>query len=358
MSDQSSLSWMNRISAAKWAFSTRRVVGEDVSGLGEDFASARSGDLLLARVSTIGSHARLQLRNGRSSDLFEGDLVVVACGARYASDQFEGIARIERRGVDLLASGGCVGRARGRHGRMKRPTRLLPMGMLLDANGQALNLSRYALPLALRPVGLGVIGMVGASMNSGKTSAVASLVHGIHRAGYRVAAIKLTGTAAFGDYNAYLDAGADYVADFTDAGMVSTYMQPVQRIERALDTLLAAAHAAGCEVVVVELADGVLQQETAALLHNADFRAAFNGFVYAAADSLSAVGGCKVLKDAGIVPTALSGLICQSPLSVREAEVATGLPVLPREVLRDPLQAGALLRAMTGTCKPVSAIAA
>lgn len=358
MSDPAVLQWLSRVGAAKWAFSTRRVRTEDVVALGGDFASARSGDLVLARVATIGSHARVQLRDGRPSDLYEGDLVVAACGARYASDQFEGVARIERRGVDMLAGGGCLGRARARHGRMKRPTRLIPVGMLLDAAGESINLERYALPCALRPRGLTVIGVVGASMNSGKTSAMASLVHGIHRAGYRIAAIKLTGTAAFGDYNAYVDAGADYVADFTDAGMVSTYMQPLPRIERALDTLLAAAHADGCEVAVVELADGLLQQETAALLARADFRSVFGGFVYAVADSLSAVGGCSILKEIGIVPTVLTGLICQSPLNVREAEGATRLPVLSRESLRDPLKAGALLRAMQREPGIASAVAA
>lgn len=358
MSEQSSLGCPGQVGAAKWAFSTRRVDVTEVAGLGSDFGAARSGDVVLARVTSIGSHARVQLRDGRPSDLFEGDLVVAACGARYASDQFEGIARIERRGIDMLAGGGCFGRVRVRNGRMKRPTRLAPIGMLLDAVGEPINLARYALPTALRPRGMAVIGVVGASMNSGKTSAMASLVHGVHRAGYRVAAIKLTGTAAFGDYNAYVDAGADYVADFTDAGMVSTYLQPVQRIERAFDSLLAAAQADGCEVAVVELADGVLQQETAALLGNPDFRASFAGFVYASADPLSAVGGCAVLGGFGIVPAALTGLICQAPLCVREAEVATGLPVLSRESLCDPLQAGALLRSMRRDCSFAPAIAA
>ena len=49
-----------------------------------------------------------------------------------------------------------------------------------------------------------------------------------------VAALKATGTGAFGDFNAYTDAGAGYVADFTDVGMVSTYRQPLSRIEAGL----------------------------------------------------------------------------------------------------------------------------
>ena len=61
------------------------------------------------------------------------------------------------------------------------------------------------------------------------------------RAGHRVAAVKVTGTGAFGDFNAYVDAGAHFVADFVDTGMATTYRQPLPRIVAATDTLLADA---------------------------------------------------------------------------------------------------------------------
>ena len=335
------------LSDAKWAFSTRRVKQTDAVDLQAAFDDARSGDLILARVVRIGSHRRLQLADGRPAELYPDDLIVAACGARYASDQFEGIARIEAAGCDLLAGGGCIGTMRLRHAKMKVPTRLEPLGLLVDNAGQVLNLDRYALPSVQRRPVLPAIGVVGAAMNAGKTTAVAALVHGLRRAGYRVAAIKATGTGAFGDYNAYVDAGAHFVGDFTDAGKVSTYLQPVSQIEQALDTLLGAAKQAGCDVAVVEFADGVLQLETAALLGRDTVRSAFAGFVYAVPDSLSALGGCAALREVGIIPAALTGLISLSPLNVLEAEQATGLPVLAREALADPAPASALLNAVT-----------
>ena len=335
------------LAEAKWAFSTRRVRRADAVNLHRGFEEARSGDLLLARVAHTGSHRRVQLTDGRPAELYPDDLVVAACGARYASDQFEGIAKIDAGGVDLLAGGGCVGTMRLYHAKMKRPTRLLPLGLLTDREGQVLNLERYALANAGRPSGLRAVGVVGAAMNAGKTTAVAALVHGLRRAGFRVAAIKATGTGAFGDYNAYLDAGAHFVSDFTDTGMVSTYMQPIARIEQALDTLFDAAAQAGCDVAVVEFADGVLQRETAALLGKASVKSAFAGFVYAVPDALAAVGGSVALARLGVTPAALTGLISLSPLNVNEAEQATGLPVLSREALADPAPAAALLNAMT-----------
>ena len=337
----------NTLQSAKWAFSTRRVQREDAHQLSPDAAQATSGDLVLGRVQEVGAHPRLQLHNGRPSDLYGGDLIVVACGARYASDQFEGIAQLGEV-ADLLAGGGCLGQMRQRHACMKSPTRVQVLGLLQDAQGRTLNLAQYAMPAMPMAGTMTVIGVVGASMNAGKTSAVAALVHGLEGAGYRTAAIKATGTGAFGDWNAYHDAGASFVTDFTDAGMVSTYLQPIERLELALQQLLGAAEQAACEVAVVEFADGVLQRETAALLALPELRERFAGFLYATPDALAAVGGQQCLQILGIRPTALTGLISASPLNALEAQAATGLPVLAREALRDPAQAASLLHQMSG----------
>ncbi len=230
------------LAQAKWAFATRRVPREHAVCLSEALADAISGDLVLGRVERIGSQKRIQLAEGRNSTLYEGDLVVLACGNRYAPDQFEGLAELDPNGADLLAGGGVLGRMRHRHARMSAPTRMVPLGLVANKSGEVINLADYALQPAPRPEGLTVICAVGASMNSGKTTAVASLAHGLTRAGHWVAAIKATGTGAFGDFNAFVDTGANYVADFIDAGMVSTYRQPPDRIESGLNTLL--AHAA------------------------------------------------------------------------------------------------------------------
>ena len=123
-----------------------------------------------------------------------------------------------------------------------------------------------------------MIGVVGTSMNSGKTLATAQLVLGLRRAGFRVGAIKITGTGAFGDFNEYADSGAHYVADFTDAGMVTTYREPLDRIKSATETLVAEAGARGCDIVVMEVADGLLQRETAAIIADPWFKTSSRGW--------------------------------------------------------------------------------
>jgi hypothetical protein len=328
--------------AAKWAFSTRRVTRSDAVAIDGAVESAKPGDVVLARVELIGSHKRLQLATGRGSELYVGDLVVLACGARYAPDQYEGFAELRRTGADMLASGGIIGQMRCKSVRMSQPTRLAPLGLVCGRKGTPLNTADYAVPMRRDSPGVPVIAAIGTSMNAGKTTAVASLVHGLTRAGFRVAAIKATGTGAFGDYNAYVDAGACHVSDFVDAGMVSTYREPIERIEAAMNTLLCCAADSGCDVAVVELADGLFQTETAALLRAAHIRDRFSGVVFAAPDAASAIGGCATLRSIAIEPTVVTGLISCSPLAMREAEAVTGLEVADRETLCDPAFAGAL----------------
>ena len=69
-----------------------------------------------------------------------------------------------------------------------------------------------------------VILVVGSSMDSGKTTAASSVVHGLSRSNALVCAAKLTGTASLKDRLIMEDAGAAEVLDFTDVGHASTAM--------------------------------------------------------------------------------------------------------------------------------------
>lgn len=324
---------------AKWSFAARRAAPHDAVRLDPDLADARSGDLVLAEVTRVGSHKRLQLADGRFSPLWPGDRIVVACADRYAVDQFHGLARLSEKGADLLAGGGIAGEIVSRNDRVSCGTRLAVLGRLADGEGAPLNVDRYPLPLAAPGRPALVIAVLGTGMNAGKTAACAGLVNGFARLGRRVAAIKATGTGSFGDLWEYDAAGAARVFDFTDAGMASTYRQPTERIVAALDQLL--AHAADCDAAVVELADGISQVETAALLSRPDVVARFDGTILAVPEAMAARGGLSWLAEHGIAPLALTGLITRAPLAAEEAAEATGLPVLCRTTLADPATASA-----------------
>lgn len=332
-----------RLDRAKWAFTTRRVARRDVRGLSTAFGTARVGDLVLCEILRVGQHKNIQLADRRVSTAYPGDLVVLALGDRYAPDQFHAAARIAGETAHLVAAGGIVGHVEAAHAAMASPTTVRPLGLLTDGFGRALNVAAYALPARPDHGAVTVIGVVGASMNAGKTTAAASLAFGLGAAGYPTAAIKATGTGAFNDYLAFVDAGVPAL-DFTDVGMATTYRMPLRRIEEGFATLIGTCAAEGAEVVVCEIADGVFQKETQEILAGSAIRDRFDAILFAAPDALSAVGGVAIMKRHGLAPFAISGMVSLSPLATEEAARETGLPILTREKLWNP----DVIRALVG----------
>ena len=111
--------------SAKWSFVTRNVSTDDVSHAAMlTNREPVAGDLLLASVSKIAQHTRVQLRNGRRSLLYPGDKLAVAFGHRYAPDQFEAIVPEDLGSCHLVAAGGVAARAISKHAGLKWPTTL------------------------------------------------------------------------------------------------------------------------------------------------------------------------------------------------------------------------------------------
>ncbi len=324
-----------RLQRAKRSYASRHLAPGAAACLLPEGPRPRAGDLLLARILKLGHHAKLELANGRRAILYEGDEVVLVFADRYASDQFE--ARVpDRLGpCHLVAAGGIAARCLSRHDRSRRPTEIAPVGLLADAAGRPLAIRRFA-PLSLsrrwpaavpadRPP---TIAVLGTAMNAGKTTTVASLVRGLRRCGLRVGTAKVTGTGAGGDRWACLDAGADPALDFTDFGFPSTHRLPATVHQSLLAGLLEAHRRAGSEAVVVEIADGLLFEETATLVTSPLFRRAIDGILLAAADAMGALGAVQWLAARDLVPLAIGGRVTASPLARRELESALGLPVV------------------------------
>ena len=165
-------------------------------------------------------------------------------------------------------------------------------------------------------------------MNAGKTTTAAQLILGFSRRGLRVGAAKVTGTGSGGDVWKMVDAGATEVLDFTDAGHASTYCLPPRKVAKVAQQLHRHLAAAGCEIVVLEIADGLFQQETSALLESDAMASIVDGYLLAVTDSLSAAAGAQWLQSRQLPLLALCGTINKSALAAREAVAATGLPVV------------------------------
>lgn len=332
----------SRVFGAKRAFSTRRVLPERMRTLITGKLQPEAGDLVLARVNQIGKQTKLELTDGRRAHMFPGDEIIVSFGNRYAPDQYEAVIGPDLSPCDLVAAGGIAGIEISRHQRMLPPTSITPVGLIGGEDGTRLNLRQFAVEAGNHLPEIPAILSLGTSMNAGKTLTATSLVRGLKRLGFSVAALKVTGTGAGGDMWIVRDAGADIALDFTDAGFGTTYLTPVPEIESATYRLMNHAAAQGCEIAVIEVADGLQQLETAQLIRSEAIRRISLGVVFAAYDAMGAKYGVDVLREAGHAVLAMSGRLGRSPLGVREAEAATGLRVYsPYE-----LQEGALIPAI------------
>jgi hypothetical protein len=297
----------------------------------------RVGDLVLVRVEKLGQHKHLELACGRRARLFPGDEIVLAYGNRYAPDQFEAEVPADVGPCHMVAGGGIAARVLSKHDRMTSATRVVPLGILADSTGRTLNLARFALPSMPLPRSRPfTVAVVGTSMNAGKTETATHIIRGLKSAGLRVGAAKVTGTGAGGDAWSMRDAGAFEVLDFGDVGLPSTYMESEDSVQDSLCTLVAQLAADGAHAIVIEVADGVFQRETAALVQSAMFRRAVDAVVFAAGDAMGSVGGVAWLREKKLPVVAAGGLLTASPLASREAAAALGVPVLTLEDLASP----------------------
>ncbi len=325
-----------RIKKAKFSFVTRRVDFNACRTFIEE-AKPEVGDIVLARVEEVGQHKRIELTDGRRARLFVGSEIVVAYGNRYAPDQFEATIPKTLSPCHLVAAGGVAAQVLTMHDRMKPPTLINPIALLGDANGRPLNLSQFGLEtmtsIGSRPLTLAV---AGTSMNAGKTTTAASLIRGLTSYGIKVGAAKITGTGAGGDIWFMKDCGADPVVDFVDAGFPSTYLIPFNKIVKVMDTLTNYLSKSGVEVIVLEIADGLFQEETARLLSSKTFSRLVDGLLFAAGEAMSGRAGIEWLNRLDVPVLALSGTLTRSPLAIREVAKTISIPVLKKETLTSP----------------------
>jgi hypothetical protein len=314
----------------KWTYVTRIMPADAASTatIGPHGGPARAGDLIVARVERLGTHDHTEDRHGRRVRLYPGDLLVGAYGNRYATDFYEGYVPTGAR-THLLTTGGLIGTVAAAHEAHTDPTSLEVVGRLAAERLRPLSLQDFARPLLPPSPAASVpitVAVLGTSMNSGKTTTAAAIVRGFARAGFAPGAGKVTGSGSGKDRWSYQDAGAQALLDFLDFGMSSTFGYPLDRLDATMTAIRDGLASAGCDVVVLEIADGLLQEETAWLARR--LPAIADAAVFAAVDALSARCGVALLREIGVPVRAVSGLVTRSPLATREATAATGLPVL------------------------------
>ncbi|MCU0490537.1 MAG: DUF1611 domain-containing protein [Chloroflexaceae bacterium] len=323
----------------KRTYATYLAPATDMDGYTWPTIKPQIGDILAAEIISLGKHNTIETINGVTLNIFPGDRILGAFGYRYATDQYEGVVPdVWSEMCDLLSVGGVCGEVRSAHSTIGAPTRLRILGALCTAQGQPLNLRTFARPAPkVLPSGE-VILVVGTSMNSGKTTTVGTLARSLSRVGFRVAAAKITGTAAGKDGRFFASCGANPVFDFTHCGLPSTAMLEREELEAIFTDLVSRTAATSPDYTILEIADGIFQRETRMLLESDVVRARVNHLFFAASDSLGAECGVRRLRADGWPLRAVAGLVAASPLASREVEDEVGVPCLSiAQLMNQPL---------------------
>jgi hypothetical protein len=319
----------------KWPYATHLVDKSRAHGLLPMVEGHDPGSLVLARVVTIGKHRDLEAPTGRKMSIFAGDLFVGVLGDRYATDQFEGVGHVTGPLGHIIGIGGVVGEVVSMNNRMSDPTVIEYLGRLADADGKPLHLSQFQ-SLPVQPLvsrGATTILSLGASMNSGKTTTAAQMIRSLTVAGHRVAAAKVTGTACLKDPSFLYDAGAVCVLDFTHAGWPSTANLSLEQLLSVTGRIRAALEAHAPEFVIIEIADGILQRETAMMLAHEPFRASIDAVTFAGPDALSCDSGVRRLRELGFPIMATAGIVANGALGIAEVEACCGVCCLSGETI-------------------------
>ena len=301
------------------------------------FACLEAGDVALVSIEKIARNSALETTDGRRSSLHVGDVAVAVFGNRYATLQFEGLALRDGNSCDLLSMGGMCGLVQSRHSAAGEPTKLKLLGGVTNRQGQPVRLRDYYVRPANVATWPHIAVVCGSSMDAGKTHTAMSIIRGLSSAGKKVAGIKLTGTATGKDTWNMLDAGACVALDFIDGGYPSTYLCSHEEL-LILHRRLVNHAAQTANYVVIEIADGLLQRETAMLLRSPLFTETVDSWVFAGGDPMSAESGVRMMRQCGLEPLAVSGALTMSSLNMREVEAATGMRCLKAS----ELQSGAL----------------
>lgn len=340
-----------RVAKAKASFVTRRVN----LGLTQALITnqkPKPGDLVLAKVVRIKRQTRLELCNGRRAHLYEGDELILAYGNRYATDQFEAEVPSTLAPCQLVAAGGLAAKVIAKHDKLKGATEIEPLGLLANIDGNVMNLSHYALPsiknMRSRPL---TVAVFGTSMNSGKTTMASDLVHGASRQGMKVNAAKITGTGSGPDIWKMLDAGANEMLDFTDQGYASTVDLSLHQLLDITRTLISRLSTRDTDLVVLEIADGLLQTETSLLVNSPEFRSLVDGCLIASSDAIAAVGAVHHIQSLPMNVLAIGGMMTLSPMTSKEATDACGIPFLTRSDIHNKEVVQTLLAELESTAK-------
>lgn len=285
------------------------------------------GDIALVRVEQVGHHTSIMNVSNRKLRLYHGDLIVGVFGNRYATDAVE--AEVDGLGdLSLLTNAGMIGTVKSKHQDFGKPTNLSFVSFLNDDKGRRVNLKQLRVFDTRAENGVeNLVVIVGTGMNCGKTTCVSKLVKQLCDDGLKVGACKLTGSVSNRDQDEMRSAYAKVTMDFSDYGFPSTYLASRDELLSLFNEMMSDFGKANVDIVLLEMADGVLQRETAMLLSEPTVKQTMKGIVLTADSATAALYAVNELKRLGHKLIAVSGRLTSSPLFVKEFQRTSDVDV-------------------------------
>lgn len=234
-----------------------------------DAIVAAEGYVLAVRIlEDKSAYNTVEDLSGRMVALRAGDVLAGTLGSRRALRGYAGevpAAISVGDTINVLNLGGILGKCTSSNPDIGPPFRAEVLGAVLafpdlgDRVGHAASIADGAVPPSdTLESTVPVVYVAGTCMNAGKTVAATELVRGLTRAGFRVAACKLTGVSLMRDTLSMLDAGAVAALTFNDAGAASTHAGMTVPVARGIFNRLVRDRVGRPDVILAELGDGIL----------------------------------------------------------------------------------------------------
>jgi len=289
---------------------------------------ARTGNVVIVRTITDNAtYNTLELVTGRMAKINPGDIIAGVLGYRRALKGFIGdvpktIAAGDR--LHILNLGGLVGSCLGHHHSLNGAIEVEVIGMPVR-NGKILNIGEAAIqPLDSLTVASPIIMVAGTCMNSGKTYAATEIIKHLARAGYRVAAAKLSGVACLRDTLNMQDHGAVKTLSFLDCGLPSTVnIADLAPIAKGVIYELCKVEP---DCIVIEMGDGILGgYRVDTIFSDAELMEGVAALVFCAGDFVGAWGGRELLARRGVQIDVVSGAVTDSQMGADYVKSELGL---------------------------------
>lgn len=305
-----------RIRLDRISSSTRNANLSSEVIIGDEIVAAEGYVLAVRILHDKSSYNTVEDRTGRMVSLRAGDVLAGTLGHRRALRGYAGVVPSTISvgdTIDVLNLGGILGKCTTSNPENGPPFKAEVLGSILsfpelgDRIGRPAHIKDHAVPLADRLEStVPVVYVAGTCMNAGKTVAATETVRGLTRAGYRVAASKLTGVSLMRDSLAMTDAGAVAALTFNDTGIATTRAGLTVASTKGIFNRLAASKP---DVIVAELGDGILgEYGVQDILRDPELTAVGAAYIMAAPDPVGCWGAVTLMRDLFHLPvTVLTG---------------------------------------------------